>query len=100
MCAKVLFRLKVGEMSQLFQTEAGIMCVKCTAIIPEDKGVKLEGELRKTLEKEVFDKRLTATIPEFFKECKKKADPRLLLTGPPSPSEIRDGVNQAIQQTT
>jgi len=98
-CTKVLFTLKVGEISQLFQTPAGIMCVKCTAIIPPDATVKLEGDLKKSLEKEVFDKKLTAEIPKFFNERKAEAKPNLLLKGPPSPAEVREGVNQGIQQT-
>jgi hypothetical protein len=99
-CTKVLFSLKVGEISQLFQTPAGIMCVKCVVIIPPDPKAKLEGELRAALEKEVFDKKMTAEIPIFFNECKKQANPTLLLKGPPSPAEIREGVIQGVQQTT
>jgi len=32
-CTKVLYSLKQGEISQLFQTPAGIMCMKCVVII-------------------------------------------------------------------
>lgn len=94
---KTLFSLKVGEMSQLFQTPAGIMCVKCVAVIPPDANVKLEGDLRKNLEKEMFDKKLTAEIPAFFNKCKEVAQPNLLLKGPPTPREFREGVNALIQ---
>lgn len=94
---KVLFTLKVGEMSQLFQTTAGIMCVKCVAIVPPDANAKLEGKLKEGLEKEVFDKKLTAEIPKFFNECKKAAQPNLLLKGPPTSKEFRDGVSALLQ---
>jgi hypothetical protein len=98
-CTKVLFSLKQGEISQLFQTPAGIMCMKCVAIIPPDANVKLEGKVRETIEKEVYDKLLTAEIPKFFQECKKTANPDLLLKGPPNPQEIRDYVDSVIRQT-
>jgi hypothetical protein len=93
-CTQVLFSLKEGEISQLFETKAGIMCIKYTARIPADPNAKLEGELRKNLEKEVFDRKMTAEIPKFFNECKQVAKPNLLLKGPPSAAEIRDQVLQ------
>jgi hypothetical protein len=96
-CTTVLFSLKQGEISQLFQTPAGIMCMKCVAIIPPDTSVKLEGKVREAFEKEVYDKKLTAEIPKFFQECKGIAKPNLLLKGPPSPKELREGVNNLIQ---
>ncbi len=96
-CTKVLFSLKVGEMSQLFETPAGIMCVKCVAIIPPEENAKLEGKLREAFEKEVYDKKLSAEIPKFFEDCKKAAQPNLLLKGPPSPKLLREGVEQLIQ---
>jgi hypothetical protein len=98
-CTKVLFSLKVGEISQLFQTSAGIMCVKCVAIIPKDETVKLEGKIRDDFQKEVYDRKLSATVPEYFAELKKVAQPNILLVGPPGPKEFRDGVNIGIQQT-
>jgi len=97
-CTKVLYSLKVGEMSQLFQTPAGIMCVKCIAILPPNPNVKLEGKIQEALHKEMFDKKLTAEVPKFFTECKEIAKPNLLLKGPPSPREIMEGVQQGIQQ--
>jgi hypothetical protein len=99
-CTKVLFSLKQGEMSQLFQTPAGIMCVKCVAIVPPDPAAKLEGALKQNLEKEVFDKRLTAEIPIFFNDCKKMAKPEVFLKGPPTAAEIRADVIHGVNQTT
>ncbi len=95
-CTKVLYGLQKGEISQLFQTPAGIMCMKCVAIIPADTTVKLEGKLRDALEKEMFDKKMTAEIPKFFNECKAVAKPDLLLKGPPNPQDIRERVNTLI----
>ncbi|HSQ58341.1 MAG TPA: hypothetical protein VLM40_21655 [Gemmata sp.] len=98
-CAAVLFGLQKGELSQLFQTDAGIMCVKCVAILPPDPNAKLEGDLRKAFEKDVIDKKITMEIPKFFNECKAQAKPMLLLHGPPSAAELREDVRQGIQQT-
>jgi hypothetical protein len=96
---KTLFSLKQGEISQLFQTPAGIMCVKCVAIVPPDVAVKLEGKVREAFEKEMYDKKLTAEVPKFFNECKALAKPDLLLKGPPNPMQIRDRVNELVQPT-
>ncbi len=95
---KVLFSLKVGEMSQLFETPAGIMCVKCVGIIEPDKTVTLE-KVRTNLEREVFERKMDTERPKLFNELKKLAQPNLLLKGPPSSKEFREGVLQGIQQT-
>lgn len=94
---KVILSLKVGEISQLFETPAGIMCVKLEAIVPPDANVKLEGKLRETMEREMYDKKLSEAIPKFFTDVKKVAQPNLLLKGPPTPMENREGVNNLIQ---
>ena len=94
---KVLFALNVGEVSHLFETPAGIMCVKCTAILPPTPGVTL-AQVRDALEKEVFARKLDKAVPTHFGELKAKANPNLLLKGPPTPRENREGVNQIIQQ--
>lgn len=95
---KVLWSLKVGEISHLFETPAGIMCIKCVAVVPPDPNVKLEGAVRDQIEKDVREKKLNAEIPKLFAELKKAAQPNLLLKGPPSPQEFRDGVRQGLQQ--
>jgi hypothetical protein len=95
---KVLFNLKEGEMSQLFQLPAGIMCVKCVKIIPPDSTVSME-KVKATLEKEVFDKKLNAEIPKFFNALKKQADPQVYLKGPPTAREFQEGTNQIIQSS-
>lgn len=100
-CTKMLFTLKQGEISQLFETPAGIMCIKCQAIVPPDKTVEFE-KVRPAIEREVYEKKLAAEIPKYFGELKKVAQPNLLLKGPPSPKEFREGLDQglnAIRQT-
>jgi len=96
-CTKVLYSLQKGEISQLIETPAGIMCMKCVAIIDPDTTVKLEGKVRDTFEREMYEKKMTEMVPIFFNECKVAAKPDLLLKGPPSPSEIREYVNGVMQ---
>lgn len=93
---KMLFSLKEGEISQLFQTPAGIMCIKCVKIIPPDSSVKLE-QVRAVLEKDIFDRKLNQEIPKFFAELKEQARPQLLLKGPPSPEEFAEGTRRLIE---
>jgi hypothetical protein len=93
---KVLFSLKEGEISQLFQVSAGIMCVKCVKIIPPDATADFN-KVRAALEKEVFEKKLNLEIPKFFGDLKKRADPHVYLKGPPTPKEFREGTNQILQ---
>ncbi len=97
-CTKVLYSLKVGEVSHLFETPAGIMCIRCVAIVPPDANAKLEGKLRDTLERDVYEKKMNSEVPKFFTELKKVAQPNLLLKGPPSQKEFREGVMQGLQQ--
>lgn len=97
MLERVLFSLQVGEVSHLFETPAGIMCVKCVEVLPPTAGVKLE-QVKDALEREVFAKKLDKAIPAHFGELKKAASPNLLLKGPPTPRENRDGVDHIIRQ--
>lgn len=93
---KALFSLKVGEISQLFDTPAGIMCVKLVAIIPPDTTITLD-KVRANLERDLIEAKLNLEIPKFFGELKKAAQPNLLLKGPPTQREFREGVQQLIQ---
>jgi hypothetical protein len=95
----VLFNLKVGELSQLFDTEAGIMCVKLHAILPAQTNVPFDDKMKTKLRNELFAKRLEMEIPKFFQELKAAAKPNLLLKGPPSTAEFREGVNQIINNS-
>lgn len=93
---RVVFSLEVGEVSQLFQTPAGIMCVKCVGKIPQVSGVTLEA-VRANLEKEVYEKKLARQIPELFNELKKQANPDILVRGAPTPQENAEGVKHLLQ---
>ncbi len=98
----VAFSLRPGEVSQLFQANGGTMCVKCVGVLPPDKTVTLE-KVRPDLEKEVYDRKISKAIPEFFKSLKDAAKPELLLRGGFTPAEFREGVKalsqEAIQRT-
>ena len=95
---KILFSLKVGEISQLIEVPAGVMCVKLVAIIPADPKMKPEGKVKEELYKVMYEKRLSEEIPKCFMELKKLAQPNLLLTGPPSTAQLREGVDNLINQ--
>ena len=94
----VLFNLKVGELSELFDTEAGIMCMKLHAILPPDTKVPFDDKMKAALHKELFAKRLEMEIPKCFQELKALAKPVLLLKGPPSMAEFREGVTNIVNQ--
>lgn len=93
-----LFTLNAGEISGIMEVPAGLMCVKCVAILPPDKDVKLDDKMKDTLRKEIFARKLELAIPLCFKELKEKAQPNVLLKGPPSEAAFREGVNQIINQ--
>jgi hypothetical protein len=93
---QMLFSLQVGEVSQLFETPAGIMCVKCIAILPPAPASPSLDQVRPALEKEVFERKMAKEVPAYFAELKRVANPSILLKGPPSAGENRDGVNHLI----
>jgi hypothetical protein len=95
---ETLYKMKVGEISGILTVSAGLMCIKCTAIVPQEPGVTLDDKMKAALHRELYDKRLTMEIPKFFQELKAVAQPNLLLKGPPSAAEFREGVNQIINQ--
>lgn len=93
---KALFNLKVGEMSQLFDTPAGVMCVKLVAILPPDTTITID-KVRANLERDLFEAKMNVEIPKYFTELKKIAQPNLLLKGPPTQKEFQEGVQNLIQ---
>jgi hypothetical protein len=93
---QMLFNLKVGEMSQLFETPSGIMCLKLTAIIPPDATKTLDEKMRAALTTELRTRRTDQEVGKFFQDIKKVAQPNLLLKGPPSAAEFREGVTQIL----
>ena len=94
---QTVFSLQVGEVSQLIGTPAGILCVKCTGIIPPNKEVALD-QVRARLQKEVYERKLAKEIPKYFAELKEKANPNVLLKGPPTPQETEEGLRELIKQ--
>jgi hypothetical protein len=94
---ETLFKLKVGEMSGILQVPAGLMCVKCVAILPPDPNAKLDEKLKASIHNELFAKHLEVEIGKYFAELKKAAQPNLLLKGPPSAAEFREGVSELIK---
>lgn len=95
---KALFALKEGEISPLFETPAGIVCVRCIKILPKPATVPTLEQIKPALEKELFEKKMAREIPMYFGELKRNAAPNVLLKGPPSAAENREGVNQLINQ--
>ena len=95
---KVLFTLKVGEISQLFDTPSGIMCVKLVAVLPAETTVQFDDKLKGALTRELAETRLGQEIPKCFQELKALAKPQLYLKGPPTAAEFREGVEQIINQ--
>ena len=95
---KALYSMKVGEISGLLEVPAGIMCVKCTAIVPPEAGKVFDEKMKSTLRTELAAKKMEREIPKLFQELKSAAQPNLLLKGPPSDAEFREGVNQITQQ--
>jgi hypothetical protein len=93
---ETLYKLKVGEMSGIMQVKAGLMCIKCVAIVPPEAGKTLDDKMKAALHRELYEKRLTAEIPKCFKELKDAAQPNLLLKGPPAAAEFREGVNNIV----
>lgn len=94
---KVVFQLQVGELSQLFQTPAGILCVKCTGIVPPQPGVDL-AKVRPALEKEIIDRKLGQEVAATFAALRAAANPNLILRGPPTDRENEEGVQQILNQ--
>jgi parvulin-like peptidyl-prolyl isomerase len=95
--ADVVFQLKEGEVSQLFETPAGIICVKNTGTVPANKSVKLD-DVKEQLTKHVYERKLAKELGVCFGEMKQAANPTILLRGPTSYREFEEGNRQLIQQ--
>jgi parvulin-like peptidyl-prolyl isomerase len=94
---RVVFSLKEGELSELFQTPAGILCLKCVGTVPPAAGVTFES-VKPALEKEVYAQKLNREIPALFAQLRQAANPNLILRGPPTERENQEGVMQIINQ--
>ena len=95
---KTLYTMKPGEISGLMEVSAGIMCIKYTAVVPPEAGKTLDEKMQSALRTELSATRLDREIPKCFQELKAAAKPNLLLKGPPSAAEFREGVNNIINQ--
>lgn len=97
--AKMLFSLKKGEISGLVEVEkVGIMCVMCVEVIPPDENTKLDEKMKSALTNELFQKKLEHEIPKYCYELRQAAKPNLILKGPPSAEEFREGVRNIVNQ--
>jgi hypothetical protein len=95
---KKLFTMQVGEISEVLQVPAGLMCIKCVAVVPPEPNVKLDEKMKASLHTELWQKKLDAEIPKCFMELKSAAKPDLYLKGPPSVAEYREGVRNLVNQ--
>ena len=94
---KTLYTMKkVGELSGVIQVDAGLMCIKYVAAVPAEPGVVFDDKMKAELHKELYAKKLDQEIPKFFQEIKLAAKPNLLLKGPPTAAEFREGVNNIV----
>ncbi|HEY3789232.1 MAG TPA: peptidyl-prolyl cis-trans isomerase, partial [Urbifossiella sp.] len=73
---KALFTMKEGEISPWIETKTTWTCVRLVKIIPPDPKLTFE-KVRGEVEKDVFDRKVSAAIPEMFARIKKEADPKL-----------------------
>jgi hypothetical protein len=94
---KMLYTMQPGEISKLFDTPQGIMCLKLHAVIKADATRQLDEKTKTELTNEVRAKRLEREIGKLFQEIKSGAQPNVLLKGPPSAAEFREGVGQILR---
>ncbi len=77
---QVAFQLKVGEVSQILDTQLGYVCIKLHQIIePSDK--KFE-DVKAGLHLQAYEEALSAEIPKCFAALKDEAKPQALYQGP------------------
>lgn len=97
--AEVAFSLKEGEVSQLFETPAGIICIKLIRKIPPVAGVSLD-QVKETLTAEKYERKLSRELGLYFGELKAAANPNILLRSPTSSRDFEDLDRQLIQQVS
>ncbi len=94
---KAVFGLQPGEMTELIETPQGCVVFKLDKRIPPRTDVKLEGEVRAHLEKEIIAKKIAAEIPKVFQELREKANPQKVFKGPQDEAELEREVQQEIK---
>jgi hypothetical protein len=90
------FSLRQGEISELLDTDVGVVCLKCVARIPPEANKQFEKE-RVALAKEVYDKKIQMVIPEAFKEMKTQANPQKVLAGDKTQEDIEREVEKELK---
>lgn len=86
----VALNLKEGEVSELLDTEDGIMLLKCDQKIPADTSVDINA-IRDRLTREVYEAKLTQEIPVYYEAVKKQAGIKKFdvdLTQPGEPNQV------------
>lgn len=96
------FKLKPGEVSQVFETSQGYMIMKLHEILPADSSVTL-AQKREELSKIAFEKKVEELIPTFFAKLREAAKPSEPTIGPPAEWRLsnipRDQVEKSLKKT-
>jgi hypothetical protein len=75
---KIVFSLKVGEISSLIDSPTQVLVLKCVERVPADATKKLD-DVRDVLAKEVRAKKIEQEIPVLMNELKEKARAKVLM---------------------
>lgn len=75
---QIAFQLKPGEISELIETQAGVMVIKCVKRIPARTDVTFEA-VRTQMIKELTEQLLEMEVPKAFARLNEEAKPLFLL---------------------
>jgi parvulin-like peptidyl-prolyl isomerase len=73
-----IFALRPGEVSELIDTDQGLVLFKCDARIPANKSVSLES-VQAQLGAEIRERKVQEELRNLFADLQKKADPKVFL---------------------
>ena len=94
---KIAFKLKAGEVSELFDIpEQGIAVLRCEGRLPGDATKTFEGEKAK-LHKIVTDQKVAKKIPEIFNKMKENAKPVFVLKYGTSDADVRRAAEEELK---
>jgi hypothetical protein len=93
------FSLQPGEVSRLINTPEGTLVLKVDRIIEPNATVKFEDQ-RAALEKDVFDKKVAAEIPNIFKALKDEAKPMFILKKPEDAMAVERQLDENFRRTS